>query len=476
MTKKTDSVEKTASLPESDERLLKTLANLAAAQGARIFTVGGYVRDLLLGRTTVEIDFVVLGDGPALARAARQRLNGKGFVVYPKFGTASFLIPDRKLEFVTARKETYSKQSRNPVVEKSSLAEDLARRDFTVNAMALSLEPDSFGAIIDPFRGQKDLGKQLIRTPLDPAQTFSDDPLRMMRAARFAGQLQFRIHEHTLSAMREQRERLKIVSQERITDELIKILSHDQPSIGLRILLEAGLMSIILPELADLVGVEQRDAYHHKDVFEHTLKVVDNVARVSDNLLLRFSALMHDIGKPRVKRFVKDQGWTFHGHELVGVRMLRHIIPRLKLSREYLRYTTKLTRLHMRPIQLIGEEITDSAIRRLIVQADQEMEDLMTLCRADITSGNPARVRKHLENFDHVHARMKEVEEKDRMRAFQSPVRGDEIMAVCGLRPGPSVGRLKKIIEEAILDGEIPNEHDAALDYLLRVKDRIINQ
>lgn len=461
------------SIPKHLKPLLKQIGKIGTDMKMPVFAVGGFVRDTILKKPVQEIDFVVSGDGPEFAERVKNDLGGHGFVVYQRFGTASFFLKDLKLEFVSARKESYRDQSRKPQIEKTSLQEDLTRRDFTINAMALATDRKSIGKIIDPFQGRKDLEKKMIRTPLEPETTFSEDPLRIMRAARFASQLQFRIHDATRKAMQSQRERLKIVSQERITDELLKILSHKKPSIGFHILLETGVLEIILPELTQLTGIEQREDHHHKDVFEHTMKVLDNIAAMTNNPLLRFTALMHDIGKPRVKRFVDGTGWTFHGHELVGVRMLKKIVPHLKLSNLYLKYSQKLTGLHMRPIQLIGEDVTDSAIRRLLVQAGDDIDDLMTLCRADITSGNPQRVKKHLANFDFVVQRIIEVEEKDRMRAFQSPVRGDEIMKICDLQPGPKVGQFKKMIEEAILDGQIPNEHDAALTYLLSIKDKM---
>ena len=453
------------------ETILKKLGSLADRSQTPLYAVGGYVRDQILNIPPHEIDCVVIGDGPGFAQKAINMLCGHGWIIYEKFGTASFLIDDFRFEFVTARKESYRSESRKPDVEASDLAGDLARRDFTINALAMSLNQEHFGKIEDPYNGREDIGKRLIRTPLDPVETFSEDPLRIMRAARFASQLDFQIHADALKAMTSERERLRIVSQERITAELLKILSHARPGIGLRILQKAGILDIVFPELADLVGVEQRDTYHHKDVFEHTMKVLDNLAAVSNDPLLRFSALVHDIGKPRVKRFLKGTGWTFHGHELVGTRMLRPIVSRLKLPNEYYKYGKELTRLHMRPIQLIGEEVTDSAVRRLLVDADEKIDDLMTLCRADITSGNPKRVQKHLSNFDYVTRRMSEVEEKDKLRAFQSPVRGDEIMKTLGIPPGPIIGKIKNLIEEAILEGEIPNEHDAAFEYLMQIKD-----
>jgi len=458
------------------EKLAKQIGELSESTGMPVYAVGGFVRDRILDYPVNEIDFVVIGDGPDFASRARKAMKGHGWVVYKKFGTASFLVDDFRLEFVTARKESYRTDSRNPQVQSTDLAEDLSRRDFTVNALAMRLDSKHFGQIIDPFKGKKDIKKKLIRTPLDPVRTFSEDPLRIMRAARFSSQLQFNIHPDALKAMEMERERLKIVSQERITAELLKILGHRKPSVGFRILQKTRVFEVIFPELEALVGVEQRDTYHHKDVFDHTMKVLDNVAAVSDSLLLRFSALVHDIGKPGVKRFIEGTGWTFHGHEVTGVRMLKPIVQKLKLPNEYHRYSRDITRLHMRPIQLIGEDVTDSAIRRLIVDSGDNLEDLMTLCRADITSGNPNRVKRHLTNFDYVAKRIHEVEEKDRMRAFQSPVRGDEIMKTLGIRPGRKVGILKNRIEEAILEGLIPNEHDAAFQYLLQIKDEVLSE
>ncbi len=455
--------------------LLEALGVLSQKLNVRLYPVGGYVRDRLLDRSVHEIDMVVIGDGNQFAREAKAVLKGHGMVEFPRFGTAFFHVDDLKLEFVSARKEAYHKDSRKPLVQKTDLKEDLMRRDFTINAMAMHVTADRFGEVIDPFEGISDLEKRCIRTPLNPADTFSEDPLRMLRAARFASQLGFEIHPDAIAAMKREASRLEIVSQERITDELLKILSHPVPSIGVRILYDTGILTIIFPELANLSGVEQREDYHHKDVLEHTLKVLDNVAEVSDNLLLRFTALVHDIGKPKVKRFIEGTGWTFHGHELVGVRMIKPICRNLKLPNKYAKYAGDLTRLHMRPIQLTSEEVTDSAVRRLLVNAGDYIDDLMALCRADITSGNPQRAQAHLKNFDYVVSRMEAVEEKDRMRAFQSPVRGEEIMAVCGLKPGKEVGQLKKAIEEAILEGEIPNEHEAALSYLQSIKDEILN-
>ena len=432
------------------------------------------MRDRLLGKDCKDIDFVVVGNGPKFAKAVAQNFGTKKMTIYKKFGTALVEFQDYKLEFVGARKESYRSSSRKPDVLPADLPNDLARRDFTINALAIGLNESNFGEIVDPFGGLEDLNNKIIRTPLDPVVTFKDDPLRIMRAIRFATQLSFEIEPETKAGMKQMAERLKIVSQERITDEFLKILQAPKPSLGLQTMDETTVLPVIFPALVQLKGVEQMNGHHHKDVFYHTLKVLDNVAAVSDNLSLRFTALVHDIAKPKTKEFQPGKGWTFHNHEEVGARMLPTIGRRLRLANEMITYAQKLTRLHLRPIALTEEEVTDSAYRRLLVQAGEDLEDLLTLCRADITSGNPQRVKKHLENFDFVVKRLQEVEEKDRMRAFQSPVRGDEIMQACDLKPGPKVGQLKKMIEEAILEGEIPNEHDAAYEYLLKKKDKVL--
>jgi putative nucleotidyltransferase with HDIG domain len=457
------------------ENLLRIVGEIGDQLGVEVYAVGGYVRDWMLGKAVKDIDFVVVGDGPRFARAVAKRLGTTNLTVYKTFGTAMVAYQDYKLEFVGARRESYRADSRKPVVEPADLQADLARRDFTINAMAVALRHDQFGELVDPFGGRRDLKRKLIRTPLDPVETFKDDPLRIMRAIRFATWLEFKVEEKTAEAIRQMRDRLKIVSQERITDEFLKILSARRPSRGFLLMEETGVLEIVFPELVALKGVEERRGYHHKDVFYHTLKVLDNVAQVSENLALRFAALVHDLGKPRTKEFSEEKGWTFHGHEEVGARMLPRIGRRLRLPNEMIEYAVKLTRLHLRPIALTEEDVTDSAYRRLLVQAGDDLEDLLTLCRADITSRNPKRVRRHLQNFDYVVRRLHEVEEKDRMRAFQSPVRGDEIMQITGLQPGPLVGKLKKMIEEAILEGKIPNEHDAALQYLLEIKDEVLS-
>jgi tRNA nucleotidyltransferase/poly(A) polymerase len=379
-----------------------------------------------------------------------------------------------KIEFITARKESYSRDSRKPDVEVGTLEDDLSRRDFTINAIAASVTEDGRGELVDPFSGREDLEKGIIRTPLDPEKTFDDDPLRLLRAIRFAAQLGFEIEKKVLAAISRRKERLSIVSQERITDEFMKILGSPKPSVGFKLMYETGVMRIVFPEIDDMAGVEQREEYHHKDVFLHTLKVVDNIAEMSNNLWMRFVALVHDIAKPRTKAFREGIGWTFHGHDEIGARMMKGIFQRMRLPFDQLQYVEKLVRLHLRPMAVVDQSVTDSAVRRLLFEAGEEVDDLMMLCRADITSKNPQLVQQFMRNYDIVSKKMKEVEEKDRLRAFQPPVRGDEIMRVCNLQPGPLVGKLKKMIEEAILEGIIPNEHDPALEYLLKVKGNVL--
>ena len=458
----------------TEQQLLKIIGKFADQNKISIWAVGGFVRDKFLNKDVKDIDFAVVGDGPEFARALAKQLKTRKIVIYPKFGTAMIDFEDFRLEFVTARSESYLEDSRKPIVVQSDLDSDLLRRDFTINCIAFGLNQQNFGQIYDPLAGQKDIEAKIIRTPLDPVVTFKDDPLRIMRAIRFSTQLDFEIEQAAFEALKAMRQRLKIISWERISDELKKIIMTDRPSIGFYLLDDAGVLEIIFPEMIDMKGVEQRQGYHHKDAFHHTLMVLDNVAEVSDKFDLRFAALIHDIAKPVTKRFVEGTGWTFHGHEEIGARMLPKISQRLKLPNSTLKYAQKLTRLHLRPIHLSEESVTDSAMRRLLFQAGEDLEELLTLCRADITSGNPQRVKQHLKNFDHVVERLNEVEQKDQMKAFQSPVRGDEIMEVCGIPPGPKVGQLKKMIEEAILDGVIPNEHDASYQYLLEVKDTVI--
>jgi tRNA nucleotidyltransferase/poly(A) polymerase len=455
---------------------LKTASTVAGELNYKVYIVGGFVRDLILERNTKEIDFLVIGDGIEYANALSQKLGVTNLSVYKNFGTAHFRYQNVDLEFVGARKESYSKESRNPDVLPGTFEDDIFRRDFTVNTLAVSINEENFGELIDTFNGLADLENRIIRTPIDPQITFNDDPLRIMRAFRFASQLNFDIVDEIKSAAENLKERLKIISQERITHEFLKILASTKPSIGLHLLYNSKVMEVIFPEVANLGGVDQRQDYHHKDVFLHTCKVVDNISESTDNVWLRFAALVHDIAKPQTKKFVDGIGWTFHGHEEIGARMMKGIFRRLKLPMHHLAYIEKLVRLHLRPIALVDDEVTDSAIRRLIVSAGEDLDDLITLCRSDITSKNPVKVTKYLSNYEKVMARVKEVEEKDQLRAFQSPVRGEEIMKVCNLQPGKKVGLIKTAIEEAILEGEIPNEYNAAYEYMLKIKDNIINQ
>ncbi len=456
--------------------MLKKIASAAAEFGVNVYAVGGYVRDLYLGKEGTDIDFVVEGDAVAFAYYVRKKYQTSRVVAYKRFGTAMLQMDDFKLEFVTAREEHYDPDSRKPHVKKADLYTDLTRRDFTINCLAMRIDPEHMGEVIDIFNGIKDIENKLIRTPLDPVITFNDDPLRILRAIRFAAQLQFRIEEKTYQAIIQTRERLKIISQERITEEFKKLLMAPKPSIGLQLLKDTGVLAIIFPELDQLSGVEQRKDYHHKDVFKHTLQVVDNIARKTDKFELRLAALLHDIAKPQTKRFVEGVGWTFHGHEELGARMVARIGRRMRLPNNTIKYVQKLVRLHLRPIQLANEEVTDSAIRRLMVEAGEEIDDLMMLCRADITSKNPRKVRQYLANFDYVEKRIKEVEEKDRLRNFKPAITGEDIMKALNIPPGPLVGKIKQAIVDAILDGKIPNERQACFDYMNEVKDRIIKE
>lgn len=458
----------------ANHKFLKTASDLADKLGTEIFLVGGFIRDLILERESSEIDFLILGDGISFAQTYASELGIKNVAVYKTFGTAHFNYENFSLEFVGARKESYNKNSRKPDVLSGSFEDDISRRDFTINTLAVSLNKERFGELIDSFDGLNDIRQKLIKTPIDPRITFDDDPLRIMRAFRFASQLNFKVHESILNAANQLRERLKIVSQERITDELLKIIASPKPSIGLKLLQNSGVMEIIFPEVSNLAGVEQRKDYHHKDVFLHTCIVVDNVAKVSDNVWLRLAALLHDVAKPQTKKFVEGIGWTFHGHDEIGAKMLSGIFKRMKLPLHHLEYVEKLVRLHLRPIALAKDEVTDSAIRRLIVDAGEDLNDLIVLCRADITSKDPKRVSKYLENYEKVMQKVIDVREKDKLRAFQSPVRGDEIMRVCNIPPSKKVGDIKKAIEEAILDGKIGNNYEEAFAYLMIIKDEFL--
>jgi len=449
-------------------------ADIAEKMDVKIYAVGGFVRDFILQRETDEIDFLIVGNGIDFATNYSKALGINQIAVYRNFGTAHFRYNDIDLEFVGARKESYKKNSRNPVVEIGTFMDDINRRDFTINTLAVSLNKDSFGELVDTFNGVEDIKNKIIRTPIDPNITFNDDPLRILRAIRFASQLDFKINGEALIAAKSLANRLEIIKQERITDEFLKILLSPKPSVGLKLLQETGVMKIIFPEISNMIGVEQRKDYHHKDVFLHTCLVVDNISVNTNDVWLRFAALVHDIAKPQTKRFNDEVGWTFHGHEEIGARMMDDIFHRMKLPLNKLEYVKKLVRLHLRPIALVDEEVTDSAIRRLIVNAGEYLEDLIKLCRADITSKDIKKVSKYLSNYELVMQKVREVEEKDRLRAFQSPVRGDTIMEVCKLRPSKTVGIIKQAIEDAILDGKIANNYEEAFSYLLRIKDEYL--
>ena len=454
-------------------KISKVISELSDETQINAFLVGGCVRDLMLNplAESIDVDIMVEGDGIDFAEKLAKKINVPKIVPFKKFATAKIPYNEYEIEVASARLEKYDESSRSPSeVVMSNIEDDLLRRDFTVNAMAVSLNKENFGEFFDPFNGMEDLSNKILRTPLDSDTTFSDDPLRMMRAAYFASKLSLDIDPSCLESIKNNAERITIVSQERKTNELLKILGTKKPSIGLNILQEAGLMEFVFPEIAVMYGLDQSNEYHHKDIFYHTLEVVDNAAQLSDKLDLRLAALVHDIAKPKTRRLSKSKGYTFYGHDDVGARMLKGISSNMKFSNSTRDYIAKLTALHLRPISLAKKDVTDSAIRRLIVDAGEEIDDLMKLCRADITTKNPKNITKYLGNFDRVEKRMNEVIEIDKLKAFQSPVRGDEIMKMFDLSPGKEVGKIKTMVEDAIINGEIKNDYSSAMSFLDQIK------
>lgn len=453
-----------------EKDIFRKIAQAAATLGVDAYIIGGFVRDKIIGRPTKDADIVCVGDGIALAhQVARQFSPVPNVSFFKSYGTAHIKVDDIDVEFVGARKESYRFDSRNPEVVAGTLKDDQDRRDFTINALAISLNEKDYGSLLDPFGGLDDIEQKIIRTPLDPDKTFSDDPLRMMRAIRFAAQLQFTIHEATWNGIRNNVQRISIISQERITDELNKILLSKQPSVGLDLLYKSGLMKRIFPQMVDLAGAEYIDGKGHKDNFYHTLQVVDNISEHTNDLWLRWAAVLHDIAKPATKKFEEGHGWTFHGHEVVGARMVPKIFTKMRLPLDNkMRFVQKMVELHLRPISLTKENITDSAIRRLLFDAGNDIDALMTLCRADITSKNKQKVKRYLDNFEIVEQRLQEVEENDRIRNWQPPITGEMIMDIFGISPCKKVGDIKNAIKDAILDGDIENNYEAAYHFMLK--------
>ncbi|MDR9414635.1 MAG: HD domain-containing protein [Gracilimonas sp.] len=466
-------------IPDSHQKILSVISEAAQETGCPVYVVGGYVRDYYLNRLQegeMDLDFVTVGSGIALAQKVSDKIKGSTLAVYKQFGTAQVKTNDLELEFVGARKESYRKNSRKPIVEDGTLKDDQLRRDLTINALSWSLNKENYGELIDPFNGMEDLKSKTIKTPIDPHQTFSDDPLRMMRAIRFASQLDFRIEEKTFEAITEMSERINIISKERIIEELNKIIMSEHPSLGFTMLFKTGLLREFFPEMHELHGVKEIEGVRHKDNFWHTLKVLDNVIELGADIWLRWAAIMHDIAKPPTQRFHKKAGWTFHGHDALGAKWTKRIFRRLGLPLdERMRYVRKLVRLHLRPIALVSDEVSDSAIRRLIYEAGDDVDDLMKLCRADITTKNEYKQERYQKNFDYVEQRIKEVEEKDRIRNWKNPLSGEEIMEALNIEPSRTVGDVKDAVKEAILNGDIPNEHDAAYAFMMEHKNDFLN-
>jgi len=460
------------------DEIFNIISEIADEMNQETYVIGGYVRDIFLNRPSKDIDIVTVGSGIELAEQVYRKIgkNAK-FSFFKNFGTAQIKTSDWDVEFVGARKESYSHDSRNPIVENGTLEDDQNRRDFTINAIALCLNKNRYGELVDPFDGLTDLKNFVLRTPKNPDITFSDDPLRMMRGIRFASELRFYLEENTFEAITRNKERIEIVSKERIADELNKIILSPKPSVGFILLEKTGLLQLIFPEIIQLKGVETKDGVGHKDNFYHTLAVLDELATKSDNLWLRWAALLHDIGKPRTKRFDQKLGWTFHNHNFVGEKMIPNIFREMKLpTNEKMKYVQKMVSLHMRPIVLSEEEVTDSAVRRLLFEAGNDIDDLMLLSNSDITSKNPEKVKRYRQNFELVSRKLKDIEEKDRIRNFQPPINGKEIMETFRLPACDAVGKIKSRIKEAILDGEIPNEHDAAYRYMLKIAPEILKK